>query len=70
VEKVRSAITEIVSKQEKKVQEEEVKRKKAATENSATNGPTQNSVEEQPHIHIQMEVDPKHHRHFIMRGAG
>lgn len=73
VEKVREAIADIVTKQEKKTQEEDEKRKKAATEaatadgsGKASNGPV---PAEEPHVNAQMEVDPRFHRHFIVRGA-
>ena len=66
VERVREAIAEIVSKQEKKVQEEEEKRKKEAKEGGGkSNGPV--APPEEAHTQIQVEVDPKFHRHFIVR---
>lgn len=72
VMKVREAITEIVSKQEKKAQEDEEKRKKAATETGGgakVNGQMAPATpNEDPHTNAQVEVDPKFHRHFIIRG--
>lgn len=65
VEKVRAAISEIVSKQEKKAHEDEERRKKAVQEGK-TNGPV---PADEPDVRIQVEVDPRFHRHFIIRGA-
>lgn len=70
VENVRKAIAEIVSKQEKIVQEEEEKRKKATAESKEAGGKFNGPVApaEEAHTQIQVEVEPKFHRHFIVRG--
>nr|CAD2180551.1 unnamed protein product [Meloidogyne enterolobii] len=69
VEKVREQIADLVDKQQKRQQPPQT------LNNNIQNNNTQNGVKskmEQPtdvEVREQLEVDPKHHRHFIVRGA-